>query len=86
VKKLLAAQRIDLTVTDAAKDLLAEEGWDPAYGARPLKRVIANRLQDELAVKILEGTFGEGDHVVVDLDAGDLLFRKSDGTAARTTH
>jgi ATP-dependent Clp protease ATP-binding subunit ClpB len=87
VRKLLGAQRIDLTVTDPAKDQLAEEGWDPAYGARPLKRVIATRLQDALAVKILEGSFGENDHVVVDVDDGELVLRKGDGPADRpTTH
>jgi len=87
VRRLLTAQRIEMTISDAAKDLLAEEGWDPAYGARPLKRVIATRLQDALAVKILEGTFGEGDHVSIDIEDGDLAIKKTDGTSARpTTH
>ena len=70
----LARRRITLVVTDAAKDLLAEEGYDPAYGARPLKRVIQRRLVDPMAVKLLEGAFGDGDSVTVDVLGGDLVF------------
>ena len=60
MKKLLAERRITIELTDAAKDLLAEKGYDPHYGARPLKRVIQRLLQDPLAMKILEGEFPEG--------------------------
>ena len=63
VQKLLAERRISIEVTDAAKDLLAEKGYDPHYGARPLKRVIQRLLQDPLAMKILEGEFPEGSKV-----------------------
>ena len=63
VKKLLAERRIAIEVTDEAKDLLAEKGYDPHYGARPLKRVIQRMLQDPLAMKILEGEFPEGSKV-----------------------
>jgi ATP-dependent Clp protease ATP-binding subunit ClpB len=66
VKALLAERRIQLEVTDEAKDLLAEKGYDPHYGARPLKRVIQRMLQDPLAMKILEGEFPEGSKVRVD--------------------
>ncbi len=66
VQRLLAERRIEIEVTDAAKDLLAEKGYDPHYGARPLKRVIQRMLQDPLAMKILEGEFAEGAKVVVD--------------------
>jgi ATP-dependent Clp protease ATP-binding subunit ClpB len=66
VAKLLAERRISIEVTDAAKDLLAEKGYDPHYGARPLKRVIQRMLQDPLAVKILAGEFPEGSKVTVD--------------------
>ena len=66
VKKLLAERRIAIEVTDEAKDLLAEKGYDPHYGARPLKRVIQRMLQDPLAMKILEGEFPEGSKVVAD--------------------
>jgi ATP-dependent Clp protease ATP-binding subunit ClpB len=66
VKALLAERRIQLEVTDEAKDLLADKGYDPHYGARPLKRVIQRMLQDPLAMKILEGEFPEGSKVRVD--------------------
>jgi len=68
LRERLAARGLTLEVTDAAKERLAAEGFDPAYGARPLKRVIQKRLQDPLAVKVLEGEFREGDRVVVDVD------------------
>jgi ATP-dependent Clp protease ATP-binding subunit ClpB len=86
LKRLLSAQRIALTVTDAAKDLLAEEGFDPVYGARPLKRVIAKRVQDPLSVKILDGTFAEGDQVIVDADHDELVLKKGDGVAGELRH
>jgi len=74
VKALLSERRIDLDVTEQAKDLLAEKGYDPHYGARPLKRVIQRMLQDPLAMKILEGEFPEGSKVLVDAQAsGDAL-------------
>jgi ATP-dependent Clp protease ATP-binding subunit ClpB len=78
VQKLLDERRIQLEVSDAAKDLLAEKGYDPHYGARPLKRVIQRVLQDPLAMRILEGDFPEGSKVFVDASAsGDgLEFRK----------
>jgi ATP-dependent Clp protease ATP-binding subunit ClpB len=66
VKALLADRRIQLEVTEEAKALLAEKGYDPHYGARPLKRVIQRMLQDPLAMKILEGEFPEGSKVRVD--------------------
>ena len=66
--KRLAARRITLEVTEAAEAALAREGFDPAFGARPLKRVIQRELGDRLALALLEGTFGEGDTVVVDVD------------------
>jgi len=64
----LAVRRIALEVTEAAEAALAREGFDPAFGARPLKRVIQRELGDRLALALLEGTFGEGDTVVVDVD------------------
>ncbi len=85
VKKLLSAQRLQLEVDDAAKDLLAEEGYDPAYGARPLKRVIAKRVQDALATRILEGVFTEGDAVRVEVEGDELVFRKSNGVWDRVS-
>jgi len=79
VAKLLAERRIAIEVTDAAKDLLAEKGYDPHYGARPLKRVIQRMLQDPLAMKILEGEFPEGSKVTVDarVNGEALEFRRA---------
>jgi ATP-dependent Clp protease ATP-binding subunit ClpB len=79
VKQLLADKRIEIEVTDEAKKLLAEKGYDPHYGARPLKRVIQRMLQDPLAMKILEGEFPEGSRVRVDARvSGEALeFRKA---------
>ncbi|MFQ6058757.1 MAG: type VI secretion system ATPase TssH, partial [Anaerolineae bacterium] len=76
LRALLAERDIRLELTEAAKRLLAEEGYDPVYGARPLKRVIQRRIQDPLAMKILTGEFVEGDTVLVDAEAGELIFRR----------
>ena len=72
----LADYKIALHVTDEAKRHLAEEGYDPVYGARPLKRVIQRELQDPLAKEMLEGKFREGDTVRVELQEGRLRFEK----------
>ena len=76
--KRLEERKIHVLLTDEAKDQLVEEGYDPAYGARPLKRTIQRRVLDPLALRVLEGDFGEGDTVVVDAGAGALL-RKARG-------
>jgi ATP-dependent Clp protease ATP-binding subunit ClpB len=74
VRKLVTERRITLEITDEAKQLLADKGYDPHYGARPLKRVIQRMVQDPLAVKILEGEFPEGSKVSVDARlSGDAL-------------
>jgi ATP-dependent Clp protease ATP-binding subunit ClpB len=79
VQALLRDRRIELEFTDEARRLLAEKGYDPSYGARPLKRVIQRMVQDPLAVRILEGDFPEGAKIRVDARAsGEALeFRKS---------
>ncbi len=69
----MADRRITLDVTDAALTELAREGYDPAFGARPLKRVIQRQISDPVAVMILEGKVGEGDTVTVDVVAGQLI-------------
>jgi ATP-dependent Clp protease ATP-binding subunit ClpB len=71
----LAARRIGLEVTDAAMAALAHMGYDPAFGARPLKRVIQRELADTLAVQILDGKVAEGDTVTVDAVDGELVLR-----------
>ncbi len=74
VRRLLRERGLQLEVTGAAKAFLAREGWDPTYGARPLKRAIQRELQDALALKILQGDFHEGDTVRVDFDGERLTF------------
>jgi ATP-dependent Clp protease ATP-binding subunit ClpB len=76
LQQRLAERNIQLDVTEPAKRLLAERGWDPVYGARPLKRTIQRLLEDKLALLILEGRFQEGDQVVVDVANGELHFSK----------
>jgi ATP-dependent Clp protease ATP-binding subunit ClpB len=71
--KRLEERKIHVRLTDAAKALLAREGYDPTYGARPLKRTIQRRVLDPLAVRVLEGRFVEGDTVTVDAPGGEAL-------------
>jgi ATP-dependent Clp protease ATP-binding subunit ClpB len=82
LRKRLAEKRIALDVTDAAKERLAREGYDPVFGARPLKRTIQRRIQDPLALRILEGDFAEGDTVRVDAAGDDLTFTRVAGAVA----
>jgi ATP-dependent Clp protease ATP-binding subunit ClpB len=70
----LAEKNISITLTQSATDQLIEEGYDPAFGARPLKRVLQRRLVDEMAVRLLQNEIREGDHVVVDAVDGKLTF------------
>jgi ATP-dependent Clp protease ATP-binding subunit ClpB len=77
----LADRRIALDVTDAASALLAREGYDPAFGARPLKRVIQREIGDRAAILVLEGKVGEGDTIVVDAADGALDVRAVEGPA-----
>ena len=71
LRKLLSARHITLTLTDAARNKLADEGYDPIFGARPLKRVIQQRLQNELALKLLQGDFRDGDTIEVGVDENE---------------
>ena len=73
---------LELELTDAAKELVAEAGWDPAYGARPLKRALQRLVENPLALRLLEGEFGEGDTVGVDAADGELVFEKAEVAAA----
>jgi len=79
VMREVRAQEMELKVTEAAKALLAKKGWDPQYGARPLRRAIQRSVEDELAEEMLKGTFGSGDHILADVDENDpekLKFQK----------
>ncbi|MEO8745423.1 MAG: ATP-dependent chaperone ClpB [Candidatus Dormiibacterota bacterium] len=78
----LADRRVSLVVTDAARKLLAKRGWDPVYGARPLKRAIQRLVQDPLAMMLLEGKFVEGEKIVVDAKDGELTFDKAEPVTA----
>ncbi len=81
LRKLLADRKIELQLSDRAKDWLADKGYDPVYGARPLKRVIQRQLQDPLALKILSGDFGEGDTIAIDARGDELIFARERGAA-----
>jgi ATP-dependent Clp protease ATP-binding subunit ClpB len=70
----LSDRGIELELTDAAKETLAEAGWDPTYGARPLKRALQRLVENPLAMRLLEGDFADGDHVRVDAQNGELVF------------
>ncbi|MFP3867719.1 MAG: ATP-dependent chaperone ClpB [Desulfobacteraceae bacterium] len=72
----LQEHQINLVLTDSARDFLANEGFDPVYGARPLRRAIQKHIQDSLAKLVLQGEFGEGDTVQVDADERGLTFAK----------
>jgi ATP-dependent Clp protease ATP-binding subunit ClpB len=74
----LAERGIALELTDAAKQGLAEAGWDPAYGARPLKRAIQRLVENPLALRLLDGEFGDGDTIRVDAEGGELAFEKAE--------
>jgi ATP-dependent Clp protease ATP-binding subunit ClpB len=74
--KRLASQNLTLDVDKSAKTLLAREGYDPQFGARPLKRTIQEKLLDPLAMRLLEGEFKPGDHVKVSAKDGELIFKK----------
>ena len=75
--KRLEDRKIHVELTDSAKDLIIEEGYDPTYGARPLKRTIQRRILDPLAISVLQGDFREGDRVRIDVKAGRSHLRES---------
>jgi ATP-dependent Clp protease ATP-binding subunit ClpB len=79
LRRLLANRKISIELTDGAKELLFTQGYDPDFGARPLKRAIQKLIQDPLALKILDGEILHGDHIVVDADkkAGKMKFEVS---------
>ncbi|MGA7382457.1 MAG: ATP-dependent chaperone ClpB [Terriglobales bacterium] len=85
VRRLLADRKISLELTDAARELMFSEGFDPNFGARPLKRAIQKLVQDPLALKILDGEVLHGDHVIVDADkrAGKMVMQVSRHAAVK---
>jgi ATP-dependent Clp protease ATP-binding subunit ClpB len=77
----LEERKIHVVLSEAAKDLLVREGYDPMYGARPLKRALQRLVLDPLALRVLEGDFREGDQVIVDVDGNHLAFSKGQAVA-----
>jgi ATP-dependent Clp protease ATP-binding subunit ClpB len=82
LRERLAERRIELELSSAAREALAEAGWDPAYGARPLKRAIQRLVENPLALRLLEGDFAEGDTIRVDAEDGEIRFEKVGARAA----
>jgi ATP-dependent Clp protease ATP-binding subunit ClpB len=72
----LAERSITLSLTDKAREFLSERGFDPAYGARPLKRLIQKEIQDQLALRLLQGDFSDGERIEADAGEAGLVFRK----------
>ncbi len=77
LRKRLGERDMTLELTPEATAQLASEGWDPAYGARPLKRVIQQRIENPLATRILAGEFGAGDRILVDVQGKSFVFEKA---------
>jgi ATP-dependent Clp protease ATP-binding subunit ClpB len=82
LRERLEERKMELDLTDAAKELLAVEGFDPVYGARPLKRAIQQKIVQPLAIKLLRGEFHDGDKIVVDARGGELEFRSAEERVA----
>jgi ATP-dependent Clp protease ATP-binding subunit ClpB len=83
LRQRLAARRIELTVTDAARALLGREGYDPTFGARPLKRTIQRLVQDPLSLKLLQREFIDGDALTADAEGGAIVFRRTAPAGAK---
>jgi len=82
LRQRLQDRDMDLELTEAALDKLGEAGFDPVYGARPLKRAIQHGVENGLAQEILAGHFVPGDVIVVDVEGDELVFRKKEGVRA----
>jgi ATP-dependent Clp protease ATP-binding subunit ClpB len=76
LKKRVEEQGMELSITDKAKDFLAQEGYEPLYGARPLRRVIRHSIEIPLSTKILAGEFKQGDKIIIDSNENELIFNK----------
>jgi ATP-dependent Clp protease ATP-binding subunit ClpB len=77
LRRRLAERKLSLELTDAAREVLAEAGWDPTYGARPLKRALQRLVENPLAQRLLAGEFAEGDTIRVDAEDGELVFERA---------
>jgi len=76
IKQYLKNRKIDIVLTEQAKEYLARIGYDPVYGARPLRRILQKEILDSLAIKLIEGVFKEGDTVEVDFKDGKIIFER----------
>lgn len=85
VQERLQEHDVTLVVTEAAKHLVAEEGYDPDFGARPLRRAIQSKIEDALSEGILAGDFSTGDHVEADVEDGKIVFRKIGSSTSQVT-
>ena len=79
-RKQVTEQRLSMEVTELAKDLLAEKGFDPAFGARPMRRTIQSLIEDPMAEGLLHGRFKPGDVILIDIKDGDLTLEARPGT------
>jgi ATP-dependent Clp protease ATP-binding subunit ClpB len=84
LRSRLAERKLSLELTDAAKEVLAEAGWDPTYGARPLKRALQRLVENPLAQRLLEGEFAEGDTIRVDAENGELVVERAEAPTPAT--
>jgi ATP-dependent Clp protease ATP-binding subunit ClpB len=82
LRERLAERRLGLELTDAAKEVLAEAGWDPTYGARPLKRALQRLVENPLAQRLLEGDFADGQTIRVHAQNGELVFERAETPVA----
>jgi ATP-dependent Clp protease ATP-binding subunit ClpB len=85
LERRLAARSIGLDIDEDAKRYLATAGYDPAYGARPLKRLIQRAIENPLALQLLDGTFAEGDTIAVRAQEGGLVFTKAEAAASESS-
>jgi len=81
LQRRLAARKLELSVTDRVREYLAREGFDPVYGARPLKRAIQRLVQDPLARRLLDGEFQDGDRIQVDLQGGEIVLGREEASS-----
>ena len=78
ISQRLAERGITIELTEAARDWLAKEGYDPQFGARPLRRTLQRRVESPLSIRLLHGEFKEGDTVVVDVGEEGIVFRRKE--------
>ncbi|MNR26133.1 Negative regulator of genetic competence ClpC/MecB [compost metagenome] len=81
LRKRLKEQEVDFLLTDKAKMFLAKEGFDPTYGARPLRRAIQKHIEDRLSEELLRGNISKGDSLTIDENEGELVVLKGEGVS-----